>query len=123
MTVEMIFLILQVIVILVAYLVGKYIVPKLSQDDLKTLQLVKGWIETFVNEAANFTEYTGPEKKEYVSKQIAKFLVEKGIIMTEEQISALIEAAYNNFKKGQQESETMKIMKENIVMQNNNIKE
>lgn len=119
MTIETIFLILEVIVILSAYLVGKYIVPKLSQDELKTLQLVKGWIETFVNEAANFTEYTGPEKKQYVSEQIAKFLNEKGITMTEEQISALIETAYNNFKKGQQESTTMKLMQENIVLQNN----
>lgn len=119
MTIETIFLILEVIVILSAYLVGKYIVPKLSQDELKTLQLVKGWIETFVNEAANFTEYTGPEKKQYVSEQIAKFLNEKGITMTKEQISALIETAYNNFKKGQQESTTMKLMQENIVLQNN----
>lgn len=118
MTMEIIFVIIEVIVILAGYFVGKYIVPKLSQDDLKTLQLVKGWIETFVNEAANFKEFTGPEKKQYVSEQIAKFLNEKGIIMTEEQISALIETAYNNFKKGQQESETMKLMKENIVLQN-----
>ena len=123
MSIELIFLILEIIVIISAYLVGKYIVPKLSQDDLKILELVKGWIETFVSEAASFKEYTGTEKKQYVIEQITKILNEKNIILTEEQISALIEAAYNNFKKGKQESETMKAMHETIILQNNIVKE
>lgn len=117
MTTETIFLILQVIVIIVFYLVGKYIVPKLSQDDLKTLQLVQNWVTQFVNEAANFTNLTGSEKKKYVSEQIVKILNEKGIAMTEEQISALIETAYNTLKKTTEEQTTMQLMQQNLVMQ------
>lgn len=114
---EIIFVILQVIVVIVSYLVGKYIIPKLSQDDLKTLELVKNWVEQFVNEAANFKDYTGEEKKKYVSEQIAKILNEKGIAMTEEQISALIETAYNTYIKSKEENATMKLMQQNLVMQ------
>ena len=83
MNIEIIILIIQLAVIVASYLVGKYIVPKMSEDELKTFELVKGWVEQFVNEAANFVNYTGEEKKKYVTEQIVKILNEKGITMSE----------------------------------------
>lgn len=122
MTTEMIFLILQAIVVIISYLVGKYIVPKLSNNELEVFNLVKNWVEQFVNEAANFTNYSGEEKKKYVSEQIVKLLNEKGIYMTEAQISALIETAYNTLKKTQEEKATMQLMQAQLAIQSINNK-
>ena len=118
MTNEMLFLGIQLIVIIVFYLLGKYVAPKLSQNDLATLQLIQSWVLQFVNEASTFTNMSNVEKKEYVSEQVSKILAEKGITMSSEQISALIETAYNTFIKTQEEQSTMKLMKENFILQN-----
>lgn len=118
MTNEMLFLGIQLIVIIVFYILGKYVAPKLSQNDLATLQLIQSWVLQFVNEASTFTDMSNVEKKEYVSEQVSKILAEKGITMSSEQISALIETAYNTFIKTQEEQSTMKLMKENFILQN-----
>ena len=118
MTNEMLFLGIQLIVIIVFYILGKYVAPKLSQNDLATLQLIQSWVLQFVNEASTFTNMSNVEKKEYVSEQVSKILAEKGLTMSSEQISALIETAYNTFIKTQEEQSTMKLMKENFILQN-----
>ena len=105
---EMIYVMIQLVIMLISYLIGKYIFPKLSEDDLKNFELVKGWVEQFVNEAANFVNYTGEEKKKYVTEQISLILAEKGIEMTEKQISALIETAYNAFIKAVEDNNEIK---------------
>ena len=117
MTNEMLFLGIQLVVIVVFYILGKYVAPKLSQNDLATLQLIQNWVLQFVNEASTFTNMSNEEKKEYVSEQVSKILAEKGITMTSEQISALIETAYNTFIKTKEEQETMQLMQKNLVMQ------
>jgi hypothetical protein len=117
MTNEMLFLGIQLVVIVVFYILGKYVAPKLSQNDLATLQLIQNWVLQFVNEASTFTSMSNAEKKEYVSEQVSKILAEKGITMTSEQISALIETAYNTFIKTKEEQETMQLMKENFIFQ------
>ena len=121
MNIEIIILIIQLAVIVASYLVGKYIVPKMSEDELKTFELVKGWVEQFVNEAANFVNYTGEEKKKYVTDQIVKILNEKGITMSEAQISALIETAYNTFTRAKEEKTTMEVFKQNLIAQSTSI--
>ena len=122
MTNEMLFLGIQLVVIVVFYILGKYVAPKLSQNDLVTLQLIQNWVLQFVNEASTFTNMSNAEKKEYVSEQVSKILAEKGITMTSEQISALIETAYNTFIKTKEEQETMQLMKENFILQQASIK-
>jgi hypothetical protein len=122
MTNEMLFLGIQLVVIVVFYILGKYVAPKLSQNDLATLQLIQNWVLQFVNEASTFTNMSNEEKKEYVSEQVSKILAEKGITMTSEQISALIETAYNTFIKTKEEQETMQLMKENFILQQASIK-
>jgi hypothetical protein len=121
MTNEMLFLGIQLVVIVVFYILGKYVAPKLSQNDLVTLQLIQNWVLQFVNEASTFTNMSNAEKKEYVSEQVPKILAEKGMTMTSEQISALIETAYSTFIKTKEEQVTMQLMKENFILQQTSI--
>jgi hypothetical protein len=121
MTNEMLFLGIQLVVIVVFYILGKYVAPKLSQNDLVTLQLIQNWVLQFVNEASTFTNMSNAEKKEYVSEQVSKILAEKGMTMTSEQISALIETAYSTFIKTKEEQVTMQLMKENFILQQTSI--
>ena len=60
--------------------------------------------------------------EKYVSEQIVKLLNEKGIYMTEAQISALIETAYNTLKKTQEEKATMQLMQAQLAIQSINNK-
>lgn len=101
---QLIYLIIQAVILIGSYIIGKYIIPRLSQDDLSRFTYITKWVEQFVKEASTFIDKTGAEKKEYVSTQISLMLQKMKVELTAEQISALIEAAYINYKAGHKEA-------------------
>ena len=100
-----IFLIINIIVLIVSYLVGRFLVPKVINQQLDTLNYVSQWAYKFVVAAENlFKNHSGSEKKEYVVAQIQILLKTIGIKMSDEQISALIEDAYEQMKNGEEDA-------------------
>lgn len=99
---NLVVLIINIIVLVLSYLVGRFMVPKATDKQLTTLDYVSQWAYKFVVAAKNlFSNKTGSEKKEYVIQQIQILLKTIGVTMSDEQISALIEDAYNQMKNGE----------------------
>lgn len=102
--VNLVILIMQMLVVLGSYLIGKYVIPNLSSNDLTMLTYVTKWVEQFVKEAGTFTDMTGAERKQYVAEQVSALLKKNKIELSAEQISALIESAYMTCKKAIEEA-------------------
>jgi len=98
-------MVIQVIILVGSYLVGKYILPNVPAETMSKLTYIMKWVEQFVREATTFSDKTGSEKKEYVSQQIAILLRKINVELTAEEISALIESAYLKYKEGAKEAE------------------
>ena len=94
---KIIFDILEIVVIVVVTLVGRYVVPyfKGKVDAQKVEQIVE-WAKRFVNMAEQVINGSGKgsEKRDLVARLIAEKAKELNINLTEEQIRTLIEDAY-----------------------------
>ena len=87
------------IIAIVTFLLGKYVFPNIKINSDK-IQIISSWVYKFVVSAKNQfeDEYTGSQKREYVTEQV-KILCEKyKIELSDEQIRALIEDAYDMVK-------------------------
>lgn len=85
-------------ILIVAFLIGKYIIPKFTAKDAATFNIIIKWVEAFVISAKNLmSDATGEEKKAAVTEQVKNLLSDKykQVNLTDDQISALIEKAYD----------------------------
>ena len=99
---EIIVLAAQLGITVAAFIVGKYVFPNLpnnATDKLATLSQC----------AAKFVEFmkkqTGEEKMAAVVKQLKKIADEAGLEVTEDQLKAIAQSAYNAMKAGEKEAE------------------
>lgn len=101
---NIIFYAIELGIAIVVFLIGKYIFPALKNNE--KIANITSWVYKFVISAKNqFKDYTGEQKLEYVTEQV-KVLCEKyKITLTDEQIRALIEDAYDMMKQTQQEAQ------------------
>jgi Na+/pantothenate symporter len=87
---------IELVILIGAFLVGKFIIPKFSSKDAVIFNTILKWIEAFVISAKNLmSNASGEEKKAAVTEQVKKLLAEYKVNLTDEQISALIEKAYD----------------------------
>lgn len=97
---EIIFEIIKVIVMVAALLITRYLVPWIREKiGAERLTEIRKWAAQAVLKAQQvFTEYSGPEKKAYVTEFLKEILTAKNISLSDEQIDILIEAAVKEMK-------------------------
>lgn len=113
---NIVILILQIIVLALSFLAGKYIVPKSSTDsisnDLSKLQMIVTYADKFVSWANYFLDKgTGEQRMNEVVNQLRKVAEKYGIEMSDEELIAISQKAYDTFKASQefQDSRQVKI--------------
>lgn len=93
---------IELIVLVVAFLIGKYILPLIKVHvNTQQLTLALSYALSFVKgaEAIYDGEGRGEEKLKYVSMQMSKKLYDLGISMDETEIRAIIEQAVQVMKE------------------------
>lgn len=104
---------IQFVVAVVFFFAGKNIpqsVKAAAADKMKTavdkLATLSGWAEQFVAWAKEFMKNSnGEEKMAEVVKQLKKIAEEAGLEVTEDQLKAIAQTAYNAMKAGEKETE------------------
>ena len=112
---EIIFLAVQLGVTIAAFLIGKYVIPHVPKTAADKLNELSGWAAQFVVWARQFMQSsTGEEKMEKVVEMLNEIAVESGISVTEEQLKAIVQNAYEAMKAGEKELEaiTMPVVQE-----------
>ena len=104
---NIIVLAIQLAVAVAAFALGKYVFPNIPKSVSKKLQELSGWAEQFVIWAREFMKSaSGKEKMDKVVEQLKKIADEAGLKVTEEQLRAIAQTAYNAMKAGEKESNT-----------------
>ena len=87
------------VVAIVGCLLGRYVFPKINIDANK-VQTISSWVYKFVVCAKNQFEgkYSGEQKLDYVTQQVKSLCDKYKITLSDEQIRALIEDAYETMK-------------------------
>lgn len=97
---DFITLIIEVVILIAAFVVGKYIIPNISSNAMENFNLIMKYAETFVAFAKQFMHAnTGEEKMEKVVSMLREIAVKYGIDITDEELTAIAQKAYNAMKK------------------------
>lgn len=93
------------------FILGKYVFPKMPADVTAKLTSLSAWAKDFVVWAKDFlVDKTGPEKMAEVIKKLQEIAKEAGWNVTEDQLKAIAQNAYNAMmeaeKKKQEETAT-----------------
>ena len=93
------------IVSILTFVFGRYVFPKLKSvtidSDNEFIKAISTWAYDYVVDAKNTfpNDTPGYDKKAWVSERLSDLLDGWGVDLSEEQISALIEAAYDQMKR------------------------
>ena len=88
-----------------AFLIGKYVCPNIPKSVADKLGELSEWAAKFVEWAKEFKkDKTGEEKMAAVVEQLKKIADEAGLNVTEDQLKAIAQTAYNAMKAGEKES-------------------
>lgn len=99
---EIIFLAIQLGVTIVAFLCGKYLLPNIPASVSEKLEELSGWAAQFVVWAREFMKgSTGEEKMAKVVELLKEIAEEAEIDVTEEQLKAIVQNAYEAMKAGE----------------------
>ena len=102
---EVIYAAVYFTVTLGAFLLGKYVFPNIPKTVTDKLGELSEWAAKFVEWAKEFKkDKTGEEKMAAVVEQLKKIADEAGLNMTEDQLKAIAQTAYNAMKAGEKES-------------------
>lgn len=99
------FLLLELVVAIVAFLFGKYVVPKASGLKIDTafanLYNLENWASKFVRWAKEFmSEKSGTAKMNKVTEMLKEVAAEAGIEVSDEKLQAIIQTAYEEMIAG-----------------------
>lgn len=102
---SVIVMVISCIVTVVAFCVGKYIFPQLPADVQDKLIMLSEWAAQFVVWAREFKKTeTGKQKMAAVVDQLKQIAAERGIEVTEDQLKAIAQTAYEAMKAGEVEA-------------------
>lgn len=88
-----------------AFLLGKYVFPNVSKSVTGKLRELAAWADKFVVWAREFRKQdSGPEKMEKVVQQLQAVAKEAGWNVTEDQLRAIAQAAYESMMAGAAEA-------------------
>lgn len=103
---EVIFSIIYCLVTVGAFCAGKYIFPKIPASVKDKLTDLAEWAAKFVVWAREFLKTeSGEEKMAAVVEKLKEIADEAGIEVTEDQLRAIAQSAYNAMKAGEKEAE------------------
>lgn len=102
---NIIILAVQLAVAIAAFTLGKYVFPNIPKSVSEKLEELSGWATQFVVWAREFMKSsTGKEKMDKVVEQLKKIADEAGIQVTEEQLRAIAQTAYEAMKAGEKDA-------------------
>lgn len=102
---NIIILAIQLAVAVGAFTLGKYVFPNIPKNVSEKLQELSGWAAQFVVWAREFMKTsTGKEKMDKVVEQLKKIADEAGLKVTEEQLRAIAQTAYEAMMAGTKEA-------------------
>lgn len=102
---SIIVMVISCIVTVAAFCVGKYIFPQLPADVQDKLFMLSEWAAQFVVWAREFKKTeTGKQKMAAVVDQLKQIAAERGIEVTEDQLKAIAQSAYEAMKAGEAEA-------------------
>ena len=97
----------QLGIAVVAFVAGKYVFPKVPKTVTDKLNMLSQWAAQFVVWAKEFMKkQTGEEKMAAVVEKLKEIADEAGLDVTEDQLKAIAQSAYNAMKAGEKEAET-----------------
>lgn len=101
------FTLIYAFITVAAYLAGKYIFPEIPDEAKEKLHILTEWAEKFVIWAREFMDKkTGDEKMAAVVEQLKRIADEAGLDVTEEQLKAIAQTAYESTKAGEADAST-----------------
>ena len=104
---DIIILAVQLGLTVAAFVVGKYVFPNIPKNVVDKLNTLSQWAAQFVVWAKEFMKKeTGEEKMAAVVEKLKEIADEAGIEVTEDQLRAIAQSAYNAMKAGEKEAET-----------------
>lgn len=104
---DIIILAVQLGVTVAAFVVGKYLFPNVPKSVTDKLTTLSQWAAQFVVWAKEFMKKeTGEEKMAAVVEKLKEIADEAGIEVTEDQLRAIAQSAYNAMKAGEKEAGT-----------------
>lgn len=93
-------------VMVAAFLTGKYVFPNIPKSVTDKLNTLSQWAAQFVIWAREFMKSeTGEEKMAMVVQKLKEIADEAGIKVTEDQLKAIAQAAYEAMMAGQKEAD------------------
>lgn len=102
---DIIVLAVQLGITVAAFVVGKYVFPNLPKNVTDKLTTLSQWAAKFVEWAKEFMKKeTGEEKMAAVVEKLKEIADEAGIDVTEDQLRAIAQSAYNAMKAGEKEA-------------------
>lgn len=124
---SVIILIIQLVIVVGSFFIGKYLLPFIGNNKetietvLNQVTLISTYADSFVAYAKQFMKKSnGAEKMEEVVSQLNKIADRHGFSMTEEEIKAIAQKAYDNLKAGEEAAELEK-KKAEAAVQNQTI--
>ncbi len=104
---DIILLAVQLGIAVAAFAAGKYIFPNVPKTVIDKLATISMWAEKFVVWAKEFMKkQTGEEKMAAVVEKLKEIADEAGLDVTEDQLKAIAQSAYNAMKAREKEAET-----------------
>ncbi len=93
-------------IMLIAFFAGRYLLPNIPQSVKETFCSLSEWAAAFVVWARDFMQKsTGAEKMAAVVEQLKLIAEKNGIEVTEEQLTAIAQKAYDSMMAGKKEAE------------------
>jgi LL-H family phage holin len=99
---KIIFDILEIAVIVIASLIGRYVIPYFKNKvDMQKVEQIVAWAKRFVIMAENVIkgQGKGADKRDFVAKLLAEKANELNINLSEQEIRTLIEDAWTEMIK------------------------
>ncbi len=96
------FLTVQLVIAIVAFAFGKWVVPNVPKSVIDNLMTLEEWAAQLVRYAREFlSDKTGKKKMEQVVAMLEEIAKKAKIEVTKEQLQAIVQTAYEEMKAGE----------------------
>lgn len=103
---DIVILAIQLGITIAAFVIGKYVFPNVPKSVTEKLNTLSAWAAQFVVWAKQFMQsQSGEEKMAAVVQKLKEIADEAGLEVTEDQLRAIAQSAYNAMKAGEQEAD------------------
>lgn len=103
---DIVILAIQLGVTIAAFVIGKYVFPNVPKSVTEKLNTLSAWAAQFVVWAKQFMQsQSGEEKMAAVVQKLKEIADEAGLEVTEDQLRAIAQSAYNAMKAGEKEAD------------------